>query len=248
MKLQIGTYNVMHSQVHEADLRGVKVIDPEGIADVIAANGAVICGLNEVDVNAKRSFFTHTPFQVAERMRALTGERYYWAYGPAVHGHSGGGDSHYGNALISKYPIKKVRTVPVDAGVGMEPRAILVATVDVDGKRLTVLCTHFGFGRPDVDLMLKCVKEEIDASEYPVVLMGDFNIGADQAEYDLLASWLVDSATEDQFLPKTFPSDAPRGKIDFIFASPSLHPDNARISNTLHSDHLPLFATIEYED
>lgn len=106
MKLHIGSYNVMHSQVHEAALRGVKVINPEGVADVIAANGALICGLNEVDVNAKRSFWTHTPYQVCERLRAITGDRYYWAYSPACRGFSGGGDSQYGNALISKYPIK----------------------------------------------------------------------------------------------------------------------------------------------
>lgn len=248
MKLQIGTYNVMHAEVHQADLNGVTLIDPEGIADIIAKNGAVICSLNEVDVNAKRSFYTHTPFQVAERLRHLTGERYYWAYAPSLHGHSGGGDSHYGNALLSKYPIKKVKTVPVDAGVGQEPRSILVAILDVEGTKLTFLVTHFGFGRPDVDLMLDLVKAEIDASEYPVVLMGDFNISPDWAEYDKLASWLTDSAAEDKFLPKTFPSDAPSGKIDFIFASDSLHPANARIANTLHSDHLPLFATIEWDD
>ena len=246
MKLQIGSYNIMHAQVHEAYVTsGVKVIDPEGVADIIASGGAVICGLNEVDVNAKRSFWTHAPYQIAERLRAITGERYYWAYSPACRGFSGGGDSQYGNALISKYPIKTHKTVIVDTHIGREPRSILVATVDVEGRMLTVLVTHFGFGREDVDLMLSLVKKEIDASEYPVVLMGDFNLGADQEEYEILASWLKDSAT-DPFKPFTFPSNKLRGKIDFIFASPALNPADARIVETQHSDHVPLFATLEW--
>jgi len=248
MKLQIGSYNIVHALHYAEELAGnPKVIDPEGLADVIAEGGAVICGLNEVDVNAKRSRWTHAPYQIAERLRALTGERYYWAYSPAVHGFSGGGDSQYGNALVSKYPIKTVKTIPVDAKVGKEPRSILVSTVDVEGKMLTVIVTHIGFGRPDVDLMLECLKAEIDASEYPVILMGDFNLGADQAEYNTIAGWLQDSASADPFRPHTFPSNKPRGKIDFIFASPELHPADAHVLDNQHSDHLPLFATVEWE-
>lgn len=248
MKLQIGSYNIVHALHYAEELAGnPKVIDPEGLADVIAEGGAVICGLNEVDVNAKRSHWTHAPYQIAERLRALTGERYYWAYAPAMHGFSGGGDSQYGNALLSKYPIKTVKVISVDGGVGKELRSILSATVEVEGKPLTVLVTHIGFGRPDVDRMLELLKEEIDASEYPVILMGDFNLGADQDEYRIISGWLKDSAAADPFHPYTFPSDKPRGKIDFIFASPALHPAEARVLDNQHSDHLPLFATVEWE-
>ena len=247
MKIQIGSYNIVHALHYAEELAGnPKIIDPEGLADVIVEGGAVICGLNEVDVNAKRSQWTHAPFQIAERLRLLTGERYYWAYAPAMHGFSGGGASQYGNALVSKYPIKTAKVLSVDGGVGKELRSILVATVDVEGKMLTVIVTHIGFGREDVDQMLKMLKAEIDASEHPVILMGDFNLGADQAEYDIIASWLKDSAA-DPFLPKTFPSNKPRGKIDFIFASPELNPADARVLDNQHSDHLPLFATVEWE-
>lgn len=110
---------------------------------------------------------------------------------------------------------------------------------------LTVIVTHIGFGREDVDLMLSMLKAEIDASEHPVVLMGDFNLGADQEEYATIAGWLQDSAS-DPFSPLTFPSDNLRGKIDFIFASPSLHPADARIARTQQSDHVPLFATLAW--
>ena len=247
MKLQIGTYNIVHALHYAEELAGnPKVIDPEGLADVIAEGGAVICGLNEVDVNAKRSQWTHAPFQIAERLRALTGERYYWAYAPAMHGFSGGGASQYGNAIVSKYPLKTVRVTPVDGGVGKEIRSILTVTLEAEGKMLTVIVTHFGFGRADVDRMLELLKAEIDASEYPVILMGDFNLGADQWEYDTLASWLKDSCAADPFMPKTFPSDKPRGKIDFIFASPALNPAEPRVIASRHSDHLPLFATVEW--
>ena len=157
MKLNIGSYNIWHSQNYALKLEKEEFqIAPDNIADVLVRNDVVICGLNEVDWNCKRSEYTNQPYLIAKEMTARTGVKHYWAFAVGLDGYHGKG-AQYGNALVTRYPIVSTREIPVwvheidpsnpktQAAKGnFERRALLIAELDVEGKPLTVITTHFG--------------------------------------------------------------------------------------------------------
>ncbi|MBQ9427066.1 MAG: endonuclease/exonuclease/phosphatase family protein [Paludibacteraceae bacterium] len=102
------------------------------------------------------------------------------------------------------------------------------------------------------------VKEEVDASPYPVILAGDFNVPPLSRTYYILKRGLRDCFLETIFLRygTTYPlraaadaedaSFSPGVRIDYIFCSPSLTPLTSEVISTAASDHYPLRCTIGY--
>lgn len=242
MKLKIGTYNLQHGVLHQKRLdTGEVTVDLTATAAVLREYAPVICGLNEIYGN-EASKFGDQPRLLAEALGYP-----YHTFARGIY-HSLG---EYGNGLLSKFPFLALRVVPIaipkeqqtpDAR-HYEDRALLVATLDVNGKPLTVLACHFGLNEDEKTRAVDTVLKEAAALTTPIVLMGDFNITPDTVHYQRLREVFFDTAdtTDDPML--SFPSDAPTNKIDYIFTrGVTVH--TATAPKVVASDHLPLFAEI----
>lgn len=248
MNINVGTYNIWHAQDYSAHLRGERKIAPENIAKHIYENDIAICGIEEVDVKNKRSDHIDTTKVIVDELAEMSGEKYYYAYASAINDYANRG-SRYGNALISRYPILNTREVMVDMGMGIkdgyEPRVILAADLDVQGRALTVIVTHFGLNESERELAAERLGMLLKETENPVIFMGDLNTTPNSDIYCRIAELLCD-CSEDNSLPLTFSSNEPKYKIDYIFRSRELKTSNIRTNAVEYSDHLPLTVTLEW--
>src|SRR4051794_2055653 len=134
--LRVATYNV-HGCV------GVDRQRSESrIAEVIASMNADVVGLQELDANRTRS--------ARVDQAALIAERLGWnhLFHPAMHH----GDEQYGNAIISRFPLRLRRAIELP-GEGSwycrETRIALRAEVESPLGLVEIVNTHFGLGRSE---------------------------------------------------------------------------------------------------
>ena len=231
--MKIMSYNTLHCMDYPN-----RRIDFEATANVIKKYGADIVGLNEM-----RGEGTHRDYTAqTEKLSELTGmEHYYFA--KAIDLPAG----PYGNAFLSKYPIKSVKTVPVVdpkpemmLKQGYESRCLLVAELECG---LRVLVIHFGLNRDEQENALKVVLENI--RDEKCILMGDFNIRPDNDLLLPIKERMKDTADYFEKPLYSYPSDAPRVKIDYIFVSPDIEVVSADIPEIEVSDHRPHIAEIK---
>lgn len=267
--VKISTYNIYHC----ADITKIDpalglsagywaftdtIVNSDNIAEVIFKNGIEICGMQET--TAYSSCYgdgdTAQAERIANKLTALTGEKYYWAFAPC---RVGGWRMHYhpkseemdpkgafGNSLVSKYPILSMTYHPI--GSPQYYRNVMVADLDVNGTVLTVITGHFDNTNADERRMaIEAVTEIKKGIATPTVIMGDFNEapGNITGTYESLKELYTPTAKTDAELPHTFPSDGPRTTYDYILHTPDivsrdLHTD----PSALCSDHIPLIVTL----
>ncbi|HEX6137558.1 MAG TPA: endonuclease/exonuclease/phosphatase family protein [Casimicrobiaceae bacterium] len=152
--------------------------------------------------------------------------------------------SDFGNAVLSKYPVRSVEHLDL-AVDDYEPRGAVDACVDV-GLPLRVLATHLGLRpgerREQVRRILAAVERD---GPHPTLLMGDLN------EWYLWGRplrWLHSHFREVPAAPPTFPARRPVLALDRIWVRPagSLRrlARHATPLARIASDHLPLTAEI----
>lgn len=245
-KLKVGTYNLQHGVLHQKRLEtGENTVDLAATAAVLRDHAPDICALNETYGN-EESTFGNQPRLLAEALGYP-----HHAFARGIYHKYG----EYGNGLLSKFPIKGARVVPLvipkeerPAGATRyEDRALLVAELDVNGKALTAMVCHFGLNDDEKALAVSTVIAEAKGTQNPIILMGDFNITPSTVHYARLAEVFSDTAalTEDPLL--TFPSDAPRKKIDYIFTKGSIRATSVVAPKIVASDHLPIFSDMELQ-
>jgi endonuclease/exonuclease/phosphatase family metal-dependent hydrolase len=155
--------------------------------------------------------------------------------------------SPYGNAILSKLPFVSVETVhipdpPKEGRIGThwyEHRCFLKAVLS---GGITVLGVHIGLNPEEKELAIKTLCEHI-ASE-KCLLLGDFNMRPTDEKLDPIKARMHDAAelfTEELL---SCPSDEPKGKIDYIFATPDVKFVSADIPAIVASDHRPHVATV----
>ena len=233
MKIKVMSFNVLHCEAWKENR-----IDFDAFAKAILDSGADIIGLNEM-----RGKGTREDYQAqAEILAEKTGFSYYFAKAIDVDG-----TNPYGNALLSRYPLKNARTVKIPdplvrIGGRFETRCLLKADVDV-GDGLTVLVTHFGLEKSEQKNAVKTVLANLGAEK--LILMGDFNVTPENTVLDPIRKKLNDAADLFTAPLRSFPSDAPDCKIDYIFASPAVKILSADIPALVLSDHRPHIAEIE---
>jgi endonuclease/exonuclease/phosphatase family metal-dependent hydrolase len=154
--------------------------------------------------------------------------------------------SDFGNAVLSKYPVRSVEHIDLAVG-DYEPRGAVDACVDVGlPSPLRVLATHLGLRpgerREQVRRILAAVERD---SPHPTLLMGDLN------EWYLWGRplrWLHSHFRHVPAAPATFPARRPVLALDRIWVTPagSLRrlARHATPLARIASDHLPLTAEI----
>lgn len=239
MELLVASYNIQHGIYFPARLEsGDRTVRLSNVSELLAETAPDICGINEI--YGEGSAFGDQPRQIAEALG------YRYSFAKAIDTANG----PYGNALLSRFPIKDVHfhaieTDPDDIKppkLYHENRVLLEALVDVDGVPLTVLVCHFGLNVEEAAEAVRVIETVLDTVKTPVLLMGDFNATPDSAAIARLRTRLSDAFADDEVY--TFPSNSPERQIDYMFVSRDIKPLNAYAVPAVVSDHFPVFARI----
>ncbi|NHT77957.1 endonuclease/exonuclease/phosphatase family protein [Rhizobiaceae bacterium CRRU44] len=240
--LSILTYNV-HSCIG-TDRR----MDPERIAEVIAAARPDVIALQELDVGRARTGGIDQAARIADLLRMTS------HFHPALHVR----EEQYGDAILTALPSRLIKAGPIPS-VG-ETRGALWVEVMVDGRPVQIFNTHFGLRRGErrqqAETLLGDAWIGNDACrDQSIILTGDFNAIPSSVAYGLLKRRLLPvrvgvgagSATGMRMAP-TFPSRFPLLRLDHIFVSEGIEtittgPVRTPLSR-IASDHLPLQASL----
>lgn len=232
------------------------------IAEVIASQNADIVCLQELDVSNSSKKLLNQPEAIARKLN------YRFHFSPVLFFKQGS----YGNAVLSRYPLKCVHSAPLPAlnlAVGRtffglwnpanEPRGALWTEIDLpDGTKLQVINTHLGLRaserRQQVQALLS--PDWLDAARQRgrVLLCGDFNERPGSPGYRLLSSKLRDIC-----IPAgggrrqaTFPTRFPLFKLDHLWTDSGCRVETWKIAkNALTrraSDHFPLWADLTWDE
>ena len=250
--MKIVSFNMAHCQNYIT-----KEIDYQLYADVIRLLDPDILGLNEM---RSKGVLEDYQYQT-ETLSELTGlKNHYFAKAIDVlnaddpehvvviaASQSEGDVNPYGNALLSKLPIESAETIyvpdpPAEERQGerdYEPRCLLKARLE---GGITVLVIHFGLNPEEHLNAVKIVLENLESEK--CILMGDFNVEPDDKVLAPIREKMKD--TSDLFIMprKSWPSEAPERKIDYIFVSPDVEVVAADIPSIIASDHRPHTAEI----
>ncbi len=217
----------------------------ERIANLIKNTGATIIGLQEVDCSfGERSEFQDQSLELAEQLG------FYFTYGanidePPLEGHSE--NRQYGNAILSKYPIKEAENISLPT-LDEEPRGVIKALLDVHGTPLHVLNTHLSLDKKSQQHQIEKLIELVEGMEGPILMTGDFNAEPNSEEINKLLAHtnFTDCFTEVEE-NESFPADAPTCRIDYIFAK-GIQNNHSFVVHQEGSDHLPIVAEISFKN
>ena len=233
--LTLMTYNVFSGRTLD---RGY---DLSGKIKTISEVSPDILGLNEVHLNTKHSGYQSQTGIYADALG------YKYRYFARAINHDGG---EYGIALLSRLPWVSCRTVPVpdilpeDRTSLFEPRVHIDAVLDLDGKRIRVLTSHFGLSRSEQVL---AVSETMRLSEeqIPTIFMGDLNAEPDDSVLAPLYTRFCDTAEGyGQSETLTFRSDTPTRRIDYIFTTNDFEVIDMCVPASVQSDHRPVSSRV----
>lgn len=227
--LSVMTYNIHHANPPSRP----DYIDIEAIARVINDSGVDVVALQEVDVNNQRSGETlDQAREIAER----TGMQHFFAKGIDLLG------GEYGVAILSKYPIVQTKryALPMIKGTKGEPRALAVATLLVDGKKVIIANTHLDLTEENRLRQAEFIVRKLKKKRHPVILCGDLNAAPDSRVMEIFLAHFSHSVPAGP----TFPQDQPRRQIDYILHRPEQGlsvADGGIIQEPYASDHLPVY-------
>jgi endonuclease/exonuclease/phosphatase family metal-dependent hydrolase len=211
------------------------VLDLGRIADVIAASGADLVALQEVDRHRRaQSRFEDQPGVLAERLG------FHLAYAANLDdesAHRGAPRAQYGTALLSRQPLDGVTNTLLPCFPGSEQRGLLEATLVVSDTAVRVLGTHLQW---DTESERTRQAEAIVATldERPTVLLGDLNTTPGSTAYACLAGRLEDAwALVGDGDGHTFDAEPPPRRIDYVWLGGGVRPLSAQVIRSDASDH-----------
>jgi endonuclease/exonuclease/phosphatase family metal-dependent hydrolase len=213
---------------------------PERIAAVIDEMRADVVGLQEVDSLSPAL----TTADARHHMEYLAGALQMTAVAGPTICHD---DRHYGNALLTRRRVQRVRHIDLTVD-RREPRAALDVMLEIPGGSLRFVVTHLGLFPAERRVQVKRLLGALTTSDHPwplLVLCGDIN---EWFTVGRPLRWLHDMFGRSPS-HRTFPSAFPLFALDRIWVRPvasvvgwAVHDSpTARVA----SDHLPLRADID---
>jgi len=211
--------------------------DPGRIVAVIGETGADIVGLQEVAAH-------HGPGNGIDQF-------HFFERATGFHGVAGAnitvGSGRFGNALLSRWPIRSARLIDLSVPP-YEPRGAIDARIDAGGTALRVIVTHLGLRRRERRRQLTRLSELIGDDDGPTVIMGDFNAWA--FERPLLAG--VGAPADPSLIPRSYPTGLPVLALDRVWTEPGHHLRDVAVHRSrraaVASDHYPVTARIAVAD
>lgn len=233
LRIRVLTYNIHHGEGVDGKL------DLERIAAVIRAAEPDLVALQELDQGTTRTRRVDQPAELA-RLCQL-----HVAFGKNLDFQGGG----YGNAVLSRWPIRKQHNQPLPAPDKGEPRGVLEVDVELPGGRTIGLwATHLAALPSDRERVAsaQAINQRAAARpELPLLLAGDLNDTPTSPTLKLLGEkWQRAGDTP----LSTVPVRAPRRQIDYVLFRPAdawKVIDVRVLDEALASDHRPLIALLE---
>lgn len=247
MKIKVSSFNIQHGINHAQRLAGEKArVDLDRVADHIAEMGVEIVGIQEIYNCPPDGVFPDQPGYIAKKL----GWHSAFAKAIDVVGKDGA-KRPYGVAILSKYPIISMNTfhiaVPEEeriyVGKSYEERVLMVCQIDIDGKVITFMNSHFGLTPDAKALATETVLAEKAKIQGPVIFTGDLNLRPTMEWYPKLAEVFTDSITMN-----TDPELDPDVRIDYIFVDGGIKPLYYEKRKEIISDHRAIMAELEIED
>jgi endonuclease/exonuclease/phosphatase family metal-dependent hydrolase len=247
VRLRVATFNIHHGVGTDGRL------DLARTADVIAATGATLVGLQEVDRTlAPRSDWVDQAAWLGERLGMVVVHGATIDRPPPDPAVPDGPRRRYGNALLSAHPVRSWEALRLPGTARREARGLVDARVDADGTTVRVVVTHLQnrWGPERREQAAHIVDQLVSDGERlaPTVLLGDMNAGPDAPEMRTLTAVLADVwATVGDGPGHTFAARRPFARIDHVLVSSGLTPVAAEVVDTRASDHLPVVADLDLQ-
>ncbi len=223
--LRVVTYNIHHGEARD------RKFDYERLASTIARLKPDVVALQEVDNQTKRADGIDQAAELGKRLKMnhVFGNALYYAGG------------QYGEAVLSRFPLKDAKAHHLPYAFGNEPRTALEVTVQPDNGLPqfvlvgTHLCHQSGATRVGQ-------AQELDAlfakrKDYPVILAGDLNARPSSEPMKVLLgnNW-IDAV-------------APKSRIDYILlrkSDPWEIVETKIIREPIVSDHDPILTILQW--
>jgi len=216
-------------------------LDLARIADEVAASGADIVGLQEVDRHwGERSEFADQPAELARRLHMHVVFGANLDLDPVRPGQP---RRQYGTAILSDPPIHDWHNTLLPRTGDREQRGLLEALVTVRDRPLRFATTHLQYDSQQERIaQVAAVREVVGARHEPVVLTGDLNALPGTPEIDALTEDLVDAWAEAGTGDGSTVSGG--GRLDYVLHSADVVTRRVAVLSTGASDHLPVSADL----
>lgn len=234
-------YKIMSYNIQSCRDYITREFTPNSVANVINKYNPDIVGLNEVRSEAIKPTNHPSWFDQVGTLSKLTNMPYFY-FGKAITF-----EGPYGNAILSKYPLNNIKTIPIpdpiikDEDAYYESRNI----ISCECENFHILITHIGLAKSEQRNAIEKLLELINDISKPIILMGDFNMTPDNPLIKEISNKLIDTSIKFNKSLLSFPSINPRIKIDYIFISNDIELINADIPQDVASDHFPYLAKIK---
>lgn len=231
--LTIMTYNIRHG------LGVDNIFDFSRVIETIKEVDPDILILNEVDQGNPRSGEMNQADIIAKEL----GMNSFFS--------SAENRSDYGNAVLSKFPIKKKFgfVLPRPEWMLAVNRGCAVIITEVEGKEIVVMGTHLGLGGiMEIQTELRGILEVYyDYKDKPAIIAGDFNVEFFDLKYGVPElfdhfSSVNHSLNKDLH---TIPANRPGPQIDYIFVNDYFEIIDVFTVSSYASDHLPVVSKVE---
>ncbi|WP_439182694.1 endonuclease/exonuclease/phosphatase family protein [Carboxylicivirga taeanensis] len=234
ISIKVLTLNILHGATTQ------NTFDLDAIAKVIADANPDFVALQEVDYKTNRAHHYDLSTELGWRTKLIP------LFGRAMYFDGG----EYGVGLLTKHSIIASKNTPLPFKEGNEPRtALCITTVLPTSDTLSFIATHLSHEadaisrQQQADHLLAMSK----ALKYPAILAGDLNDVPGSEPIASLEQLWTPSYNPAHPAP-TYPSDAPRIKIDYIMSQPADRWTLVKsevIADTIVSDHCAYLVTLE---
>jgi endonuclease/exonuclease/phosphatase family metal-dependent hydrolase len=223
-RLRIATWNIRAAQTAPVDVLAAEMRAMQ--ADVIA--------LQEVDVRTRRGGFIDEPGELAAALG------FHYVFAASIKWDEG----HYGLAVLSRWPLTKVKRHRLDSTPEAEPRIVLDVTVCAGARPLHLLNNHadrrtasraLGFAN-----LRRIVKDDVGRG---VLVMADLNEYPDAPGIrSLIDGGFIDLGAADAV------NTVSTGRVDYLLADPPMArlASPARVWTTDKSDHHAVLADLAW--
>jgi endonuclease/exonuclease/phosphatase family metal-dependent hydrolase len=212
-------------------------LDPERLAQTIEQAHPDVVGLQEVERGRLIDGSLDLATWLSRRLQMP------FVYGPTA-------DPVWGNAILSRYPIKQWGNVPLPPNDLLVRRGFIWARIDVGGgEEMLFVATHLHHVESDSTIRQLQSTEIIKFWNHRprTIIAGTLNAKPDAAEIAVFRNaGLKDTFGNTGFGDGlTFPSANPVERIDYIWFSSDLMASDFGVPKNVASDHLAIEVTVE---